>query len=118
MWIAEQAVDGLDVVFDEGIPATSPTEMGQGEFPAIEQRLDNTQERDSPGAVSNDGIAFEPRIQQANGVHAALSDTDGCVVTTIRSDGSVHVDPLIPCFQLDNYQKSWGYLSDGMRPRR
>ena len=89
--------------------------MGQCEFSAIEQRLDDTQERVLPGAVADDGIAFEPRIQQANGVHAALSDFGGGVATTIRSDGSVHVDPLILCFHLDNCQNSWGYLSKALQ---
>jgi hypothetical protein len=98
MRVAEQAVDGLDVMFDEGITAPRPAKMGQGEFPAVEQCLDDTQECNLPGTVANNGIAFEPGIQQANGVHAALSDVDDCVATTIRSDGSVHVDPLILCF--------------------
>jgi hypothetical protein len=115
MRIAEQAVDGLDVVFDEGIAAPRPPEMGQSEFTAIEQRLDDTQQSVLTSAMADDGIAFEPRIQQANGVHAALSDSDGSVVTTIRSDGSVHVDPLILCFHLDNCQNSWGYLSKALQ---
>ena len=115
MLIAEQAVDGLDVVFDEGITATCPAEMGQREFPAIEERLDDPQECTLSGTVADDGIAFEPGIQQANGVHAALSDSGGSVVTTIRSDGSVHVDPLILCFHLDNCRNSWGYISKALQ---
>jgi len=116
MLIAEQAVDGLDVVFDEGITATRPAEMGQRKFPAIEECLDDPQESTLSGTVTDDGIAFEPGIQQANGVHAALSDSGGSVVTTIRSDGSVHVDPLILCFQMTNRQKSWGYISKALQP--
>jgi hypothetical protein len=95
MRITEQAVDGLDVMFDEGIAWPRPTELGQGELPAIEQGLDDPKECGLPGAMADNGIALEPRIQQANGVHAALSGVDGSVATTIRSDGSVHVDPLI-----------------------
>ena len=116
MRITEQAVDGLDVMFDEGIAAPRPPELGQGELPALEQGLDDPKECGLPGAVADNGIAFEPTIQQANGVHAALSDVDDCVATTIRSDGSVHVDPLIHCFQMTNRQKSWGYLSKALQP--
>jgi len=116
MRIAKQAVDGLDVMFDEGIAASRPAEVGQCEFPAVEQSLDDPQESVLSGPVADNGIAFEPGIQQANGVHAALSENDGGVVTTIRSDGSVHVDPLILCFQMDNCQNSWGYLSKALQP--
>jgi hypothetical protein len=115
MGVAEQAVDGFDVMFDEGIAAPRPAELGQGELSAIEQGLDDPQECGLSGAMADNGIAFEPRIQQANGVHAALSVNDEGVATTIRSDGSVHVDPLILCFQMTNRQKSWGYLSKALQ---
>jgi hypothetical protein len=118
MRITKQTVDGFDVMFDEGIAAPRPAEMGQCEPPAVEQGLDNPKECVSPGAVADNGIAFEPGIQQANGVHAALSEVDGGVATTIRSDGSVHVDPLILCFQMDNCQNSWGYLSKALQRTR
>jgi hypothetical protein len=118
MRITEQAVDGLDVMFDEGITAPRPAEMCQRELPAVEQCLDDPKEGLSSGAVADNGIAFEPRIQQANGVHAALSGVDGGVATTIRSDGSVHVDPLIHCFQMTSCQKSWGYLSKALQRTR
>ena len=118
MRIPEQAVNGLDVVFNKGVGAARATEMGQGEFPAVEQGFNDPQECGLSGAVADDGIAFEPRIQQANGVHAALSDSEGGVVTTIRSDGSVHVDPLSFCFQMTNRQKSWGYLSKALQRMR
>jgi hypothetical protein len=96
--ISEQAVDGFDVMFDESIAASCPAEMGQCELSAVEQCLDNPKECDLPRAVADNGIAFEPGIQQANGVHAALSHTGGGVAKTIRSDGGVPVDPLILCF--------------------
>jgi hypothetical protein len=118
MGITEQAVDGFDVMFDEGIAAARPAEMRQGKLSAVEQGLDDPKECALPGAVADNGIAFEPGIQQANGVHAALSENDGCVATTIRSDGSVHVDPLILCFQMTNRQNSWGYLSKALQRTR
>jgi len=118
MGITEEAVDGFDVMFDEGISGTCATEVGQSKLSAAEQRFDDSQECEVPGAVTDDGIAFEPGIQQASGVHAALSEVDGGVATTIRSDGSVHVDPVILCFQMTNRQNSWGYLSKALQPTR
>jgi hypothetical protein len=97
MWVAEQSVDRFDVMLDEGAALAVTAEVGECEFSAIEQCFDHSKQRIEPCSVTDDVVAFEPSFQQANGVHAVLSDVDDCVATTIRSDDSMHVDPLSNC---------------------
>lgn len=97
MTITQQSVHGLDVVFHESLTTTVTAKMGERELAAAKQRLYDAKERFSSRPMSNHGVAFKPFFQQANRVHAVLSVSNGCVATPIRSDDSMHVDPLSDC---------------------
>ena len=113
MTIAEQSVYGLDVVFDEGTSGAVTPEMGQGEPAAAEQSVDDPHQGMLPGLMADDGVALQPFFQQSHCVHAVLSDSDDGAGTTIRSDDSMHVDPLTDCISTISYRNSWRYLRLG-----
>ena len=95
--IAQQSVHRLDVVFDESPTRTVTPQMGQGEPTAAEQRTDDSHQCPRSGLMADDAIALQPFFQQAHRVHAVLSDSNDGIATTIRSDDSMHVDPLTYC---------------------
>jgi len=118
MRVAEQPVHRFDVVLDERAAFPATAEMCESELPAVEQCFDHSKQRIEPCPVADDVVAFEPSFQQANRVHAVLSDVDDCVATTIRSDDSMHVDPLSNCIPSIYGQNSWGYLSKALQRTR
>ena len=111
--IAQQSVHGLDVMFDEGAPRAVTTEMGQGELAATEQRPDDSHQRSHSRLMTDDGVALKSFFQQAHRVHAVLSDPDDGLPTTIRSDDSMHVDPLTDCISAISYRNSWDTSGGG-----
>jgi hypothetical protein len=68
--------------------------------------------------MADDAIVFTPTFQQADRVHAVLSGLDDCFPTTIRSDGSMHVDPLTDCIPSIHVRNSRGYVSYRMERTR
>lgn len=114
MSIARQPVYRLDGVLHERSAVTMVARTGRGELPASEKRVDDPHERTRTGTMSDYGVAFESRFQEPVRVPAVLSDPDGCVATPIRSDGSMHVDPLSNCIPSPCRRSSWGYLSKAL----
>ncbi len=81
--IAEQPVDRLDVVFDEGIAFAVPPEMCESEHATVERCSDDTKRCVEPRLMADDLVALAPSFQLADRVHAVLSDAGDCVATTI-----------------------------------
>ena len=84
--------------------------MGQGELGATEQRPDHSHQRCHSRLTTDDGVALKRFFQQAHRVHGVLSDLNNEFATTIRSDDSMHVDPLIDCIFAIFYRNSWRYF--------
>jgi len=60
MAVAGQAVDGPDVMLDEGIALAPATEVGQRELGAAEDCLGEPERGLKPGLVADDLIALQP----------------------------------------------------------
>ena len=88
--------------------------MRERELSTIEQSLDHSEQGAEPRPVADNLVAFTPSFQQADRVHAVLSGPDDCFATAIRSDDSMHVDPLTDCIYATSTSNSWGYLSNNM----
>ena len=109
--IDEQPVDAFDL--DLGASRTrEPTpDVRQSQSAAAKQSLYGIGQAHRPGAVNEWGIAFEPSFQESDGVHAVSPRSNGeGLATSIRSRGSMHVDPLNVCLYATSSEFSWGYL--------
>ena len=92
--------------------------MSQCELAAAEQCTDHSYQCLNSGSMADDGVALQPVFQQSHRVHAVLSDLDGCFATTIRSDDSMHVDPLTDCISEISHQYLWGYVRLFLQPQQ
>ncbi|MGR9090457.1 MAG: hypothetical protein ACU85U_07750 [Gammaproteobacteria bacterium] len=60
LFVAEQPVDGLDVVFDVTVSGPMSAEMGEGQLPTAERRIDDAHDGIHAILMSENAIAFEP----------------------------------------------------------
>jgi hypothetical protein len=58
--IAEQPIDGLDVMLFKRVAASTTTEMGQRKLGATERRGDDANERGAPRLVLDESSLLEP----------------------------------------------------------
>lgn len=91
----------LDAAFDEGMPCTATTEIGQNEPATAEQYVYDPHQGTLPGLMVDNGVVLQPFFQQSHRAHAVPSEPNFGVETTI--------DQLKACI---SYRNSWGYPSD------
>lgn len=111
MGVADQTVGAFDVVLLQHLVADAAPERGQRRFATEHYPVDDLHYRREPRPMHERTVASKPNFQHSNRVHAVLSDSNGSVASTIRSDVSMHVDPLSHCSNAESSLNSWGYLS-------
>ena len=109
----EDLLGTLDVVFLQHPVAYPAPELRQRRFAAEHHPIDNLYHRRQPCPMHKRAVASKPNFQHSSRVHAVLSQSNGCFAIPIRSDDSMHVDPLNHCSRALSSQNSWGYLRLG-----